>query len=169
MATSLAGSTSLAPAAAAKPSGYQYLNKGWTDPLAQEIAKKYLYRPTTRTSMWNPAGPNDSYRRLSELSAAYHRGGASGGGYQDPLDPKNWRQSGVYTGEQADKMKQEYISRGGLGTYEQLAATNPSTIGWPTDAAGNPLPKLDTTTGKTLTASGSSFSLAPEVLAKMWR
>jgi hypothetical protein len=179
------GATTLgATTTAGKPPAYQYVNKGWSDPLAQEIAKKYLHDPTTRTSMWNPAGADDAYRRLKGLSDMYHVGGATAGAYQDPLDPKNWRQSGVYTGDQAQKMKEEYVNRGGLGTYEQLAFTNPKDIGAPYQTAtGGPV-GTDTWEGiqaklgyKGATAPpttpaggvGSSFSLNPSVLSKMWR
>ena len=169
--------------AATGPPKYQYLNKGYADPLAQEIAKKYMHDPNVRTSMWNPAGPDDEYRQLSALSQAYNRNGLDSS-YQDPLNPTNWRASGVYTQDQADKMKAEYVNRGGLGTYEQLAFTNPKDVGAPYNATtGGPV-GTDTWEGiqaklgykgavapTTAPAggTGSSNSLSPDVLKKMWR
>src|SRR4029077_5865177 len=99
MATNQAfGATTLQqqPTSTASSTGYQYLNKGWQDPLAQEISKKYLINPNNRPTVWSPEGPNDSYRQLKGLSNMYHAGGSSGGGYRDPLDPKNWQASGVW-------------------------------------------------------------------------
>jgi hypothetical protein len=108
------------------------------------------------------------------------RSGTGGVSYHNPMDPKEW--GGSVRGSDVDKMKEAYLAAGGQGTYDQLAATNPKAVGWPTDAAGNPLPKMDMATGKTLAAnpqtgawapggggSGSSFSLNPAVLQKMWR
>ena len=164
MATSLnqqvPGATSVQPQTSTTGTSgqYQYLNKGWEDPLAQDIAKQYLRQPGLRTSMWNPAGENDAYRQLSELSAGYHQGGSSGGGYIDPLDPKNFSTGGVYSADTAQKMRDEYISRGGLGTAEQLAGTYKTPE---QKAAADALAKVG--------GSGSSFALGEDVLNKMWR
>jgi len=163
------GVTSAAtPTTAGKPASYKYAGQGWNDPLAQEVYQKYAFGGRL----------SPGFVQKSAADSNAYIGHA--GGFHSPMDPKEW--GGSQRGSDVNKMIDEYRARGGQGLYDQQAATNPSAVGWPTDAAGNPLPKMDMTTGKTLAAnpqtgawgpggvgSGSSFSLSPDVLSKMWR
>ena len=180
LAKQVPGATSLAQptaAAAAKPAPYKYAGQGWNDPLAQQMYLKYAFggRPGAISS--------DTVSRLA------HMGDVSGSGtggvaYHNPMDPKEW--GGSVRGADVDAMKAAYLAAGGQGTYDQLAATSPKSVGWPTDASGNPLPRAGgsgpeypqaaggwsttmTSGGLPAGGSGSSFSLSPEVLRKMWR
>lgn len=162
------GMTSMATQPAAtqnKTNPYQYAGQaGVNDPLAQELYKKYNPGITQGQGAWG-----SNYDVLSELSQRYAAQPGGGGGYRDPLNPRNWG---------AGAMKDEYMQRGGLGTYEQQAAY-PGATNWPSDASGNPLPRLNMQTGQKESivpgapppgvGSGSMNSLAPDVLSKMWR
>ena len=175
LASQLPGSTSLpAPTTTATvPKSYEYAGQGWNDPLAHEVYKEFSNPGLFESRSSTPS----AYDQLLNANKAYT--GNTTVNYVSPTDPKSW--GGAYRGNAYDQMKEAYLARGGQGTYEQLAATDPTSVGWPTDAEGNPLPKLDTSTGKTLSAdpttglwgestveSGSTHALAPEVLAKMW-
>jgi hypothetical protein len=173
--TSMGTST---PASTSTADTYKYKGQGWNDPLAQQMYLKYAFggRPGAISS--------DTVSRLA------HMGDVSGSGtggvsYHNPMDPKEW--GGSVRGQDVENMKAAYLAAGGQGTYDQLAATDPKSVGWPTDAAGNPLPKMGST-GQTLYpsgsqgfqppasgsaqamgGSGSTNSLSPEILKKMWR
>lgn len=155
------------PAATAntKKNPYQYAGQaGVNDPLAQELYKKYTPGTTQGQGAWR-----SNYDVLSELSRGYAAQPGGGGAYIDPLSPRNWG---------AGAMKDEYLQRGGLGTYEQQAQY-PGATNWPMDASGNPLPKMNMQTGQAESivpgapppsgGSGSTNSLSPDILKKMWR
>jgi hypothetical protein len=156
------------PATTQQAAPYKYTGQGWNDPLAQQMYQKYAF------------GGKLSPNIISQLSGPATQAYVGSGGYHNPMDPKEW--GGSVRGADVDKMKAEYLAAGGQGTYDQQAATNPSAVGWPTDASGNPLPKMDMATGKTLQPNaqtgmwgpstgggGSSFALGEDVLSKMWR
>jgi hypothetical protein len=161
------GQTSVATqptaATATKTNPYQYAgSKGYQDPLAQELYKKYNPGTTQGQGVWG-----SNYDQLMKLSQGYDAAGS--GNYIDPLNPRNWG---------AGAMKDEYMQRGGLGTYEQQAQY-PGATNWPMDAQGNPLPRLNMQTGQAESivpgapapsaGSGSTNSLSPDILQKMWR
>src|SRR5580765_2732903 len=123
-------------AATQKAAPYKYTGQGWNDPLAQQMYQKYAF------------GGKLSPDAISRLSGPSTQAYVGSGGYHNPMDPKEW--GGSVRGADVDKMKAEYLAAGGQGTYDQLAATNPGAVGWPTDASGNPLPKMDMATGKPL-------------------
>jgi hypothetical protein len=147
--------------AATKTNPYPYAGKGagYQDPLAQELYKKY-------TPGMNTKGGPEAFNTLMELSKGY---AGTSTNYIDPLNPGNWG---------AGPMKNEYLQRGGLGTYEQQAQY-PGATNWPMDASGNPLPRLNMQTGQAESivpgapapgaGSGSTNSLSPDILKKMWR
>ena len=148
-----------------KKNPYQYAgSKGYQDPLAQELYKKYNPGITNSQGAWA-----SNYDQLMKLSTGYGNLPGGGGNYIDPLNPRNWG---------AGAMKDEYLQRGGLGTYEQQAQY-PGATNWPSDAAGNPLPRLNMQTGQAESivpgapapgaGSGSTNMLSPDVLKKMWR
>jgi hypothetical protein len=145
-----------------KTNPYQYAGKaGYKDPLAQELYQKYNPNLTRSQGPWS-----SGYDQLMNLSKGYENTTTN---YIDPLNPRNW---------QAGAMKDEYLQQGGLGTYEQQAAY-PGATNWPMDAQGNPLPRMNMQTGQAESivpgapppgaGSGSSFSLSPDILSKMWR
>jgi hypothetical protein len=156
-------SQSTPAATATKTNPYQYTGKaGYKDPLAQELYKKYNPGMTTGRGPWS-----SGFDQLMNLSRGYENAPTN---YIDPLNPRNWG---------AGAMKDEYLKAGGLGTYEQQAQY-PGATNWPMDASGNPLPRMTSTgalespgpTGAVAAASGgsgSSMSLNPEILKKMWR
>lgn len=163
------GATSMATqstaAAAPKTNPYQYAgSKGYQDPLAQDLYKKYNPGVTQGQGQWG-----SNYDQLMKLSSMYANAPGGGGNYIDPLNPRNW---------QAGAMKDEYLQQGGLGTFEQQAQY-PGATNWPMDASGNPLPRLNMQTGQkesivpgappVSAGSGSSNSLSPDILKKMWR
>ena len=162
--TSLSTPATTTPAAKTNP--YQYAGAaGYKDPLAQELYQKYNPGITGSQGQWG-----SNWYQLMKLSQGYaNLPGGGGGNYIDPLNPRNWG---------AGAMKNEYLQRGGLGTYEQQAQY-PGATNWPMDASGNPLPRMNMQTGKAESivpgapppgvGSGSSVSLSPEVLKKMWR
>jgi hypothetical protein len=168
-ATSIPGGTSAATAATpAASTAYKYLGQGWNDPLAQQMYQKYAF------------GGKLSPGAISRLSGPATQAYVGSGNYHNPMDPKEW--GGSVRGAEVDAMKAAYLAAGGQGTYDQLAATNPKAVGWPTDAAGNPLGRMNPTTGATEMpnaatgawapgsgGSGSTNTLAPEILQKMWR
>jgi hypothetical protein len=157
------GTTMATPAATTtKTNPYQYAGAaGYKDPLAQELYKKYNPGITGSQGQWG-----SNWDQLMKLSQGYE---GTTTNYIDPLNPRNWGAGG---------MKDEYLKRGGLGTYEQQAQY-PGATNWPMDAAGNPLPRMNMQTGKAESivpgappisgGSGSSNSLSPDVLKKMWR
>ena len=156
------GVTSMATPTATKTNPYQYAGKaGYKDPLAQELYQKYNPGLTTSRGPWS-----SGYDQLMNLSKGYE---GTTTNYIDPLNPRNWG---------AGAMKDEYLQRGGLGTFEQQAAY-PGATNWPSDAAGNPLPQMNMQTGQPQSivpgapapsvGSGSSNSLSPDILRKMWR
>jgi|SRR5580765_652775 len=159
-----------AATAAKKTNPYQYAGKaGYKDPLAQELYQKYNPRSTISRGPWS-----SGFDQLMNLSKSYENTTTN---YIDPLNPRNWG---------AGAMKDEYLQRGGLGTYEQQAQY-PGATNWPTDASGNPLPRLNlqtgaqeypqatggwgttTPTGGIAGGTGSTNSLSSDVLSKMWR
>ena len=151
---------------------YAYEGKGWQDPLAQEIAKKYLYSPfmAKNYSKSYPDAGNKSFNRYL-ASAKWNQERLDEGkmtGYNSPLDPKNWVAGGVWQQRggkpindyqtnpyhfDADLARQEYIDRGGLGLPKEM---------YPEKYQAQI--KADK-----LAAQGSSHSLSPEVMNKMWR
>jgi hypothetical protein len=166
-ATSIPGGTT-STTTAAKTNPYKYAGQGWNDPLAQQIYKEFA-----------PVGGNaaNQVSLLLRGNEAYAPGGIGAGvNYNNPLDPKTW--GGSERGDVYDRMKAEYLKRGGQGTYEQQAQY-PGATNWPMDASGNPLPRMNMQTGKAESivpgapppgvGSGSSMSLSPDVLKKMWR
>jgi hypothetical protein len=164
------GMTSLpTPTAATKKTTnpYQYAGAaGYQDPLAQELYQKYNPGITRSQGQWG-----SNWDQLMKLSQGYASQPGGGGNYIDPLNPRNWG---------AGAMKDEYLARGGLGTYEQQAQY-PGATNWPTDASGNPLPRMNPQTGALESpgptgataavsrGSGSTNALAPNILSKMWR
>lgn len=163
-ATSIPGGTASATAAK-KTNPYQYAGAaGYKDPLAQELYQKYNPGITRSQGQWG-----SNWDQLMKLSQGYASQPGGGGGYIDPLNPRNWG---------AGAMKDEYLQRGGLGTYEQQAQY-PGATNWPMDASGNPLPRLNTQTGQAESivpgappisgGSGSTNMLSSDILKKMWR
>lgn len=153
---------------AAKAPAYKYAGQGWNDPLAQQMYQKYAF------------GGSLSPNIIGQLSGPSQQAYVGSGGYHNPMDPKEW--GGSVRGDEVDQMKAAYLAAGGQGTYDQLAATNPKSVGWPTDAAGNPLGRMNPTTGATempnaatgvwapgTGGSGSSNTLSSDILSKMWR
>jgi|SRR5580765_3542091 hypothetical protein len=168
--TSIPGGTSAATgsAAPAKAAPYKYTGQGWNDPLAQEVYQKYAF------------GGSLSPEFVQKSAADSNAYIGHAGGYHSPMDPKEW--GGSQRGDQVNKMINEYRTRGGQGLYDQQAATNPGAVGWPTDVSGNPLPKYSSDMTKVLQpnaatgqwapgtgGSGSTNTLSPDVLKKMWR
>jgi hypothetical protein len=174
------GISAAAPtAAAAKPVPYKYAGQGWNDPLAQQMYQKYAFGGRISPNLVG---------QLAHMGDVESAGSSGGVAYHNPLDPKEW--GGSIRGDDVEKMKAAYLAAGGQGTYDQLAATNPTSVGWPTDTGGNPLPKMDLSGGKVQTlypsgaqgfqppapgsvqamgGSGSMNSLSPDILKKMWR
>jgi hypothetical protein len=148
-----------------KTNPYQYAgSKGYQDPLAQELYQKYNPGITKSQGQWG-----SNWDQLTKLSESYANLPGGGGNYIDPLNPRNWG---------AGAMKDEYLQRGGLGTYEQQAQY-PGATNWPMDASGNPLPRMNPQTGTVESivpgappigaGSGSSNALSADILSKMWR
>lgn len=151
--------------AAKKTNPYQYAGSaGYKDPLGQELYQKYNPGITKSQGQWG-----SNWDQLMKLSQGYASQPGGGGNYIDPLNPRNWG---------AGAMKDEYLSRGGLGTYEQQAQY-PGATNWPMDASGNPLPRMNMQTGTAESivpgappvgaGSGSTNTLSPDILKKMWR
>jgi hypothetical protein len=169
-----AGTTSLGDAPAGTPGGssstalpqttpYEYAGQGWNDPVAQQVMQNY-YASTPGYS----AGTYDQLRGMAEA------GSTPGVQYNTPLDPSTW--GTVYKGPDYDRLAQEYKAAGGTYYGSQTPAQQ---AGAPYYAAtGEPAPVMNMATGMAenpLTkqpmsgGSGSSHTLSPDILSKMWR
>jgi hypothetical protein len=125
---------------------------GYQDPLASEIWDKYF--PTQTGGDWT-AFTSDY---MKELQPEEHNTS-----YQYPLDPSEWgtsRQGGVY-----DVMAEEYAKAGGTMLHPSVAEDYKDV--WGTSVGQGLTPA--TPEEAALASGGSSHSLAPEVMGRLWQ
>jgi hypothetical protein len=192
--TAMPGTTSLAEQPAA-PAGYEYLGRGSEDPIAQRVVKQFGGGEVGSSPYgeWAATAPRVPGKRPGFDWLPIER--SSSGPYIS-VDPSTWGTRN--SGSLYEDMKRAYVEQGGMGTYEQLAVTNPAAVGRPyVTATGKPAPVFNAQTGMSETptlegiqwgwnpqltpeqtaakrqaavaAQGSLHTLAPEVINKMWR
>jgi len=140
---------------------------GWQDPIAAEVGRKY-FGGIQATG----GGGGNLYDKYVNEADTYSSG--KYGGYMSPLDPMKWG-SGGYGFE--PQMKADYIAAGGKAFEQAPTAPGMALPGQPYNAAtGMAAPVMSATgvpvnpnTGQFAGSVGSSHTLNPNIINRMWR